>query len=148
MCRRVSSALFGFLAVMLTLSLSAQQAAIEEIRRLESVWNDAHLQGDLVALEELWSPDLTVVVPDMPRFSKAELLQMWRSIPVTFSAYATTGLQIRVFGDSAVTTGHLHRARNFAGQEKTEDWLFTKTYVRRDGKWLVVAFHSSTAPSE
>lgn len=148
MGRRIATALFGLLTMILSPCLAAQEAAVQEIRRLESVWNEAHLHGDLAALDDLWSPDLTVVVPDMSPFSKAELLEMWKSVPVTFSAYTTTELQIRVFGDSAVTTGRLHRTRNFAGREKTEDWFFTKTYARLDGKWRVVAFHSSTVPSE
>jgi hypothetical protein len=26
-----------------------------------------------------------------------------------------------------------------------DDWQFTKTYVRPQGKWLVAAFHASSA---
>ncbi|MDX1999636.1 MAG: nuclear transport factor 2 family protein [Thermoanaerobaculia bacterium] len=148
MCRLAASTLLGLLTVTQSPFLAAQESVDQEIRRLESAWNEAHLHGDLGALNELWSSDITVVVPDMPLFSKTELLEMWRSVPVTFSEYATTDLKIRVFGDSAVTTGRLHRARNFAGREKIEDWLFTKAYARHDGKWQVVAFHSSTVPSE
>jgi hypothetical protein len=39
----------------------------------------------------------------------------------------------------------LVRERNFMGKESHEDWRFTKVYVRRDGKWCVVAWHASDA---
>lgn len=115
---------------------------------LEAAWNDGHRGGDADALEALWAEDITIIVPRMPQFSRAEALQMWRSVPVKFSAYNSSVATTRVHGDSAVVTGALHRERDFGGRFASEDWLFTKLYVLDSGRWRVAAFHASEAPPQ
>jgi ketosteroid isomerase-like protein len=116
---------------------------IKELTRLESVWNEAHLRGDAPALDKLWAEDLFVTVPDMPVMNKEESLAVWKSGKMKFDIYKTSDLRIRVYGDSAVVTGQLVRIRDAKSTEFEDDWRFTKVYVRRQGKWLVVAWHGS-----
>jgi len=125
----------------------AAPAKVEDaIARLETTWNEAHLHNDAAALDRLWAPGLTVIVPEMPLLSKPDLLKMWRSMKLSFSEYATTAVEVHAFGETAVVTGRLHRSRDFGGRTATEDWLFTKTYAQLDGQWKVVAYHASNAP--
>ena len=116
---------------------------IKELTRLESVWNEAHLRGDGSALDKLWADDLFVTVPDMPVMNKEESLAIWKSGKMKFDIYRTSDIRIRVYGDSAVVTGQLVRIRDANSKEFEDDWRFTKVYVRRQGKWLVVAWHGS-----
>jgi ketosteroid isomerase-like protein len=118
----------------------------DQILQLEEVWNESHLRGDSASLEKLWADDLTVVVPQMPMFSKADLLAMWKSMKITFTEFSTSDVRVRLYGDTAIVTGHLHRSRDFGGQKRAEDWLFTKAYSRVKGEWKVVAYHASDAP--
>ena len=118
-------------------------AHIKELTRLESVWNDAHVRGDAAVLDRLWAEDLVVTVPDMPVMNKEESLAIWRSGKMKFHSYKTSDLRIRVYGNAAVVTGQLERRRTNNLQEFEDDWRFTKVYVRRDGRWLVVAWHGS-----
>ena len=124
-----------------------QSADSVDLLRLESVWNDAHVRGDTVALSNLWAEELVVTVPEMPVMSKADLLRFWRSGRSVISRYETSELRIRVYADAAVVTGRLRRERNFNGRLVADDWRFTKVYVRRGGRWQVVAYQGSvTAP--
>jgi len=116
-----------------------------ELQRLEKVWNDAHLAGDAAALDGLWAEELVVTVPKMPAFNKTQSLAIWKTGRMKFSRYETSDLAYRVFGDTAVVTGALVRERKFNEKEIHEDWRFTKVYVRKDGKWRVVAWHASEA---
>lgn len=117
-----------------------------ELTRLERVWNDAHLRGDAAALESLFADELIVTVPEMPVMTKADILGFWRSGRTAIAKYDTSGVTVRVFGEAAVVSGRLQRTRDFNGRVLSDDWQFTKTYVRRSGRWQVVAFHASTAP--
>jgi ketosteroid isomerase-like protein len=123
------------------------RAAEEQIPQLEAAWNEAHLHGDVDALDRLWAPSLSVVVPGMPPFKKQELLGMWRSMRVVFTDYSTSDVVVQVYGTTAVVTGRLHRSRDFGGRVATEDWLFTKTYAEIEGQWRVVAYHASETPT-
>jgi hypothetical protein len=60
-----------------------------------------------------------------------------------FLSYRTSDIHVRVYGDAAVVTGRLQRTRSMNGQEISDDWRFTKTYIRESQKWRVVAFHAS-----
>ncbi|HSC08373.1 MAG TPA: nuclear transport factor 2 family protein, partial [Steroidobacteraceae bacterium] len=51
----------------------------QEILRLERVWNEAHLRGDVAALDALCATDLIVTVPGMKPMSKADILGFWQS---------------------------------------------------------------------
>lgn len=119
----------------------------DTLRKLETVWNDAHVHGDADALERLWGDDLEVAVPKMSVMTKAQALAFARSGRMKFQKYETSDLRIRVFGDAAVVTGRLQRARTLNGQSVEDNWRFTKVYVRRSGNWQVVAFHASEAAS-
>jgi len=142
-------ALFSVLSLAFSGPLASQVSARAEdaIARLETTWNDAHLHGDAAALDRLWASGLTVIVPEMRPLSKPDLMKMWQTMKVSISEYATTGVEVHIFGDTAVVTGRLHRVRDFGGKKATDDWLFTKTYARLDGEWKVVAYHASVAPA-
>jgi ketosteroid isomerase-like protein len=120
-------------------------ATQDELKRLETTWNNAHVAGDAAALDALWADELIVTVPKMPVFNKTRSLAIWRSGKMKFKKYETSDLAIRTFGETAIVTGALVRERSFMGKDIHEDWRFTKVYVRRDGKWRVVAWHASEA---
>lgn len=128
-----------------SLGQSTRDADVKELERLETVWNEAHEHGDSDALEALWADDLEVAVPKMPVMGKAEVLGFARSGRMKFLHYSTSEVRVRVYGDAAVVTGRLERTRTLNGKEISDDWRFTKTYVRETGKWRVVSFHASEA---
>jgi hypothetical protein len=114
-----------------------------ELRKLEKVWNDAQLSGDADALDRLWAKDLVITVPNMPLMDKTESLQFVRSGKMRFRTYKTSDLRIRIYRDAAVVTGQLERTLSDNRGEFEDDWRFTKVYVRRAGRWQVVAWHGS-----
>lgn len=138
------------LALFLTASarVSAQSphdADVQELQRLEKVWNDAHEQGDPAALEQIWADDLEIAVPHMPVLTRSEAAAFAHSGRMKFLRYQSSDVHIRVYGDAAVVTGRLQRERTLNGQNASDDWRFTKAYVRQDRKWRVVSFHASEA---
>jgi len=117
-----------------------------EILRLEEVWNQAHLRGDVSTIDRLCADDLVVTVPGMPRMSKADILGFWQSGRARMTRYDTTNVQVAVHGETAVATGQLARTRDFGGRVASDAWQFTKTYSKEQGRWVLVAYHASDAP--
>ena len=143
-CRAICVVAIAAVGVTLTPARESREARdLKELSRLESVWNEAHLRGDAGALDRLWANDLVVTVPDMPVMDKSESLAFMRSGKMKFLRYQTSDLRTRVYGDAAVVTGQLERERDSANKEFEDDWRFTKVYVRRNGRWQVVAWHGS-----
>lgn len=138
---------FCFVTVILVQTALAppqESTDMQELTRLERVWNDAYVRGDADALDNLCSDDLIVTMTDMQVLNKAVSIRIVRSGKVKFQRYQTSDIRIRVYGDAAVVTGRLERTRNAQGHQANDNWRFTKFYVRRDGKWQVVAWHAST----
>ena len=127
-------------------AVAAQSPAdTKELQRLETTWNQAHMNGDAAALAALWSDDLEVAVPKMPVMGKQDVVAFAKSGRMKFQRYETSDLKVRIYGNAAVVTGKLQRTRTINGQQQDDNWRFTKMYVRQGGQWRVVAFHASEA---
>jgi ketosteroid isomerase-like protein len=144
--------LFGLLTLLVLMAFSVpvtaqskQDSDVRELEKLETIWNEAHVRGDADALEALWADDMEVAVPRMPVLTKADALRFARSGRMKFLRYRTSDIRVRVYGNAAVVTGRLQRTRSVQGQETSDDWRFTKVYVRYAALWRVVAFHASEA---
>jgi hypothetical protein len=134
-------------AMLVVANMAAQEPAANDavaaLTGLEKTWNDAELKLDAATLGTLFADDITIAVPGMPEMSKNQALGFLQSGRMKFDRYETSGIRVRVYGDAAVVTGKLERARTVNGQAVNDTWLFTKTYIRAAGAWHVVAFHAS-----
>ena len=133
------------LSATMSIAQSTHDADVRELERLETVWNKAHEHGDADALDAIWADDMEVAVPKMPVLTKADALKFARSGRMKFLSYRTSDIRVRVYDNAAVVTGRLERTRSINGQVISDDWRFTKMYVRESQKWRVVAFHASEA---
>ena len=138
--------LMAIILLQQTPALSKDAFDLKELYRLEAVWNEAHLKGDAEALDALWANDLVVIVASMRLINKADALEMVRSNRMPFTKYETSEIRVKPFTDSAVVTGRLLRERLMNGKTITDDWRFTKVYVRSGGRWRVTSWHGSPAP--
>jgi hypothetical protein len=87
-------------------------------------------------------------VPRMPVLTKADAVKFAPSGHMKFLRYQTSDLRIRLFENVAVVTGRLQRTHSMNGQEVSDDWRFTKVYVRSAQGWRVVTFHASEAAQD
>ena len=131
-------------AIQGTAGKAQVSADAAELSRLENVWNEAHVRGDADALDRLWADDLIVTVPNMPVMTRDNAIGIARSGRVKFKRYETSDIRVRLYGDAAVVTGQVQRTRELNGRDVDDKWRFTKVYIRRAGKWQVVAWHAST----
>ena len=145
-CCAILSVVISALALPIRSSAqSNRDADVHELERLETVWNEAHEHGDADALEKLWADDMEVAVPKMPVLTRADALKFARSGRMKFLSYRTSDVRVRVYDNAAVVTGRMQRRRSMNGKEISDDWRFTKTYVREAGQWRVVSLHASEA---
>ena len=65
---------------------------------------------------------------------------------VQLRRHETSDVAVRGYDNTAVVEGRLTREQSFSGRAQTNEWRFTKIYVKRDGKWRVVSYHASELP--
>jgi ketosteroid isomerase-like protein len=109
---------------------------VAEVRALEREWLDAYEKRDADAMKRIVADDFTIYFEDGSVQTKADILAMIsRGAGKPGPAFFTEDVQARAYGDTVVLTGRVVEAKSGNASR------YTDTYVRRDGRWQVVASH-------
>lgn len=114
---------------------------------LENAWMDAWRRLDYEHLDEILAPEFTLTSARSDRLvDRAEWLRLLDQVRATSFEYSDFFVQ--VFGDAAVVKSRLTQVATVGDQPWNATFMLTDVWVRRDGRWQVVARHSSTPPAK
>ena len=94
---------------------------------------------DLAGFGSLFSEDAVVVGPDGTTQTKAQLLADIKSGALVIESTVISEMKVRVFGESAVATYITTDKGKYKGRDISGRYRWTDTFVRRGGKWHIVA---------
>jgi uncharacterized protein (TIGR02246 family) len=120
-----------------------------EVRRLERAWLDAYEQRDVKAMEEIVADDFTITFTNGAIQTKPQIIRSLNAAREKSSAsskFRTEDVQARVYGDTVILIGRVISEWQQNGQTMKEQNRYTDTYVKRNGRWQVVASHLSDIP--
>ena len=121
-----------------TKSIRANQdtKAEQELRKLEREWLDA----DVAGIERIEADDFTITYGDGSVRDKAQYVEMAkRGTKDPNVSQWTEDSKVRIYGDTAIITGrYLYKNREMVSESR-----YTDTYIKRNGRWQVVASHLS-----
>lgn len=120
-------------------SAATQVSALDEARRL------AMLRGDVAALDTILAEEATVYWGDGTADDKASTLALFRTGRLRYSRFDYDSTQIRVYGPTAVVTGRARVQLESEGQGMAHAVRITRVYVRRAGRWQLVAAQTTRA---
>lgn len=115
-------------------------AARQQIEKAEAERASARKNGDKDALGKLIANDFVEINRNGKVLGKADMLaeQAVQNLRVDET-------QIRIYGDTAIVNG---RASYVSREGAAVATRFTRVWVRRKGKWLLVSHHGSTINSQ
>ena len=119
-----------------------QHAAIEqEIRRLDLAHADAVLRGDLAAMDKLWTKDFKVNNP----FNEIDKADRIRTGAVTYSSFVREPESVLIHGDTVIVMGRetVVPKGESPGAGQTINRRYTNIWMKREGRWQLVARHAS-----
>ena len=119
-----------------------QRVAIEqEIRKLDLAHADAILRGDLPALDKLWTEDFRVNNP----FNEIDQANRIRTGAVTYSSFVREPESVLVHGNTVIVMGREIIVQKGSSPQagKTINRRYTNIWMKRQGKWRLVARHAS-----
>jgi ketosteroid isomerase-like protein len=116
----------------------------QELVKLENEWARAWQLPDPGALESILGDDFTLTSSR----SKGEITNKRQYIDSTLKLVRGDGfsfekLNVRIYGDTAVINAQFQQTATFAGRDWSGDFLITDVWVKRGGRWQVVARHAS-----
>ena len=120
----------------------------EVLLYLENDWNDARIRKDIPWFERILTDDVTAASAITGTFqTKWQYLESIRADKNVIESIELLEPNVRVDGSTAIITG-INRTRGRDAQGKSFDRraLFTGTWVKREGRWMVRAFQGTVIP--
>lgn len=117
-------------------------AAIRELEKLEHQLAETYKAGDCAGWGAMLAPEWSVTHITAEVITKAQALEMCAATKGQIAQAAIDDIRVRVFGDAAVVTGRT-TASTSGANPVTVTLRFTDFFVRRSGRWLVVASHAT-----
>jgi ketosteroid isomerase-like protein len=116
----------------------------QELVKMENEWARAWQLPDPGALETIVGDDFTLTSSS----SKGEITNKRQYIDSTLKLVRGDGfsfekLNVRIYGDTAVINAQFQQTATFAGHDWSGEFLLTDVWVKRNGRWQVVARHAS-----
>ena len=109
----------------------------------ERQWAESVATGDTTVLERILADDFVGVDPKGPFYDKAKMIADTREAPKYFVSNHANDVKVRFYGDTAVAQGSETWERRSGERGR---FVWTDTWVRRNGKWQMVAAEDVIAP--
>ncbi len=128
------------LAVLLAVALQTPQTdPVREFGQIERNLAAAYMRGDRAFVDDLLADDWTSTDYTGRIWTKANVLALFGPGGPTFTKAEIDVDRVRVHGDVAIVTGRSVSAGRVDGRDVSVTQRYMDIYVKRDGRWRVVA---------
>jgi len=121
--------------------------AIATVEALERERFAALERNDLPALEQALAADLVYCHSTARCESRAEFLAALRDGSMRYRRIELLELRGRATGDAVLLHGRIALDAEMAGQQARMQLVYTDVWARRDGRWQLIAWQSTRAPT-
>ena len=123
----------------------APSSVERDLITLENQWTAAWQKRDAAFLAKLLADEYLSTDSGGNTATRAQELAGLEDPGTRITSFALTDLQVHVYGDTAVVTGLNTVKATVKGKDVSGGHRFTDVFVKRDGRWQVVATQSSVA---
>jgi ketosteroid isomerase-like protein len=138
----------GCLVLCITAGCSrSEDSARQYIDQSERQWAESVATNDSSVVERILADDFVWVYPDGRKLNKAQAVTDARNGPGPFVSNHPESISIRFFGNVAVAQGSESWVQKHNGAEVHGRFVWTDTWVKRNGKWQIVAAEDLIPPT-
>lgn len=144
--RPIAVGFAGAIAMLVVITMVVWPRPVDrsaEVLTVTREWMDAYRHNDAAALDRILADDYKLTDAAGRISTKADDIAGARAKHVLIDTYDTSDVHVRVWGDTAVVTGHSVVRGAARGEPFVHDFKFTDTLARIDGRWRAVAAHVS-----
>lgn len=118
----------------------------QEIAKIESELATAFLKGDAGVCRRVMADDWVGVDDEGMLFDKATLVKDLVSGDLKITTGKKDDLKVRIYGDTAIAIYRLTQNMTYKGHDASGAYRSTDIFVKRDGQWQMVGWHTSKMP--
>jgi hypothetical protein len=137
---------FGCAAARPTPDVGAAAPDVAAVHAAELARFTAMISRDFGALDTLLAEELAYTHTSGVRDTKTTLLEALRSGRLAYDSIVPAAVQVRLYREMAVGTGDAQVQARAGGAVRRLHIRFTEVYVRRTGRWELVAWESTLVP--
>jgi len=134
---------FGATAQPRTQAPPQSEGVEQELIKLEHDWLRAFFTKDAAFSDRFLAVDYLGTDEHGNFRNKAQEIEEIKAGEHLSTSGAQDNIKVRVFGDAAVVTGRNIMKGVFDGKPYSSPYLWTDTFIKRDGRWQCVASHMS-----
>lgn len=138
---------FGFGQTSSSMGQSSSGSGDEQqLLSIEQKWADAMKNDDPGALQKIEADNYVFTNPEGKITNKQDDVNDLKSGQAKYQSVELSSLQAHVHGDTAIVTGHIAIKGTEKGKDISGNYVFTDTFVKRNGTWEAVATQSNKLP--
>lgn len=139
--------------VMIFFALTVQaQKDSAELTKMLNEFLDGAGRNDAAIHDRFWAEDLIYTGSSGRRIGKADLMKGVRSAPAPKpedpkTTYSAEDIRIQQYDNTAIVAFKLVATTEKDGKKEVANYLNTGTFLKRKGKWQVVAWQATKMPT-
>ena len=122
-------------------ALASPPAAEQQLIDTEKAWNQAFIKRDASFLDKLYAEEYLFTDQDGKTYDRSVDIDGVKTGEFKMLSGKLDDLKVHVYGDFATVTGVNDFKGTFKGEDASCICRFTDVFVKRDGRWQVVASH-------
>jgi ketosteroid isomerase-like protein len=120
--------------------------AEQELLKVNREYDEALVRGDAAALNRIYGDEFTYTSTDGEVLDKAQQVELIRSGGLKIESGASESVKVRLYGNTAVVLGYFKAKGQFKGQAFDSTERYTSVWVKRGGRWQLVAEQGTLVP--
>ena len=128
--------------------LVAQQSTAEQqIQEASKVYEQALTQKNEPLLKSILADNFILTTASGKVLSKKDMMLNLTKEGTKYDKFESSEVRISVLNEAAIETGKVHTVGIRAGKKIAETTRYTDFWIKIQGKWLLLAEHSSFIPN-
>ena len=136
--------------IVLAITVAASALALgqggnveQSIKAMTEQDRQAGLKGDVATLDKLLADDFITIRVNGATFTKAEVLENFKSGKLKYEAIEISDMKVRVYGDTALVNATANVKGHFGATDLSGQYRSVRVWVKRKGQWQSVSFQST-----
>jgi ketosteroid isomerase-like protein len=113
------------------------------IAQMEKDWTTAIVNKDFATLDRLLANDFNGTSPTAHTYPKTYAIDDLRSGRYVVAKMDLDEISVNVYGDAAVAFTSQEEKSTYDGKDISGHYHYTDVWIKRNGRWQVVASHGS-----
>jgi ketosteroid isomerase-like protein len=126
----------------------AQLSTEAELNRLEDLRYEAMKNADAKTMGELFADEFAYQTLSGATHTKPSYIAQFVSGDVKINSFRRENSRVKFYGDTATVMATTHLDVVFKGEPRQLSLLYLNVWVKRDGRWQLVARQSTALPKK